>query len=81
MIIVIILFRAPIEIRNRLNFKEIERTMHRAHKKCNPGPVKSLEELIHEWSERNAKVNGEPFFLGRFGSDQEEWLTHYYHIY
>lgn len=48
-------FRAPVDIRDKLNFKEIDRIMQRAHGSSNPGQVKSLqifEELILQWNSK-----------------------------
>lgn len=61
-------FRAPVDIRNSLNIKEMERTIQRVHKSSNPGSVKTFQDfetLITQWQEKYGEINNEKYFLGR----------------
>ncbi|XP_039299916.1 uncharacterized protein LOC120355520 isoform X2 [Nilaparvata lugens] len=56
----------------------MERAMQRARQKVHPGTPHSLSELaqsISDWNDRYGKLNGKPFFLGKFGTENEECLV------
>ncbi|XP_039297396.1 uncharacterized protein LOC120354391 [Nilaparvata lugens] len=62
--------KAPVELRNVLNFTTLERSMQRSHVPTNPGKVDNFEEFdiqIREWYGRFGEINNQQFFLGRFG--------------
>ncbi|XP_039300138.1 uncharacterized protein LOC111057565 [Nilaparvata lugens] len=59
-------------------FKNLERSMQRAHHSANPETPRNLSEfaeLIVKWNERYGLVNGERFFIGNFEEGANEMLV------